>query len=112
VDSSPVYDKFASGTQFDSQEDDGEELGMARPEVADITDIEGAKIWMTDHDARIDVYWEQQHELNNKHLETFQEVFTRVAVVEKRLVWLVTVAAGIGSLAGVILSNLIKISVG
>jgi len=87
---------------------------MARPTKLDT--IDDIKMWIADHDGRIDAYWEAQFKLNDKtegKFVTFGDntegkfaaYGLRLAAVERRVMWFAGVAAGIGSVVGGLLTK-------
>lgn len=74
---------------------------MARPHIEDIRDIEGVKLWMADHDGRIDAWWKQQFKHNS-------ELKAKVSALEKRIYWISGVMAGLGGAAGSGISALVQ----
>lgn len=79
---------------------------MARPEK--IIDLDDVKTWITDHDARIDVYWENQHERNKNMDNLLTRLGDRMSSVEKKVMWF----AGVASLLGAILGGLVASHLG
>jgi len=55
--------------------------------------------WAAEHDGRINVLWSDQFNINKAHDRETREIHKRLTAIEKRLVWLVGVAAGTGALA-------------
>ena len=66
---------------------------MANEKLEDLSDVIH---WIIEHDARIDVFWDNQHKLNDRNSERFGEIFVRLSSIEKKL-YLIT---GLGSLIG------------
>jgi hypothetical protein len=88
---------------------------MTRPNVADIADIDGVRLWIADHDARIDGFWENQHKFNDDVDEQFGEinqafvkVYERITNMEKRLIWIVAGGAGFGGGVGAAIANFLN----
>ena len=70
------------------------------------------KAWIIEHDARIDVYWENQHKFNDYQRKWNDKMLTRVVGVEKKLIWACGFASAIGTLAGFLGGNVIKAMTG
>ncbi len=77
---------------------------MSRPSIADIDTIEGAKLWMVEHDARIDSYWERQFKANAEVLDRICSINARTTAIEKRLVWIAGFASALGGMGGSLLT--------
>ncbi len=77
---------------------------MSRPSISDIDTIEGAKLWMIEHDARIDSYWESQFKANAEVLKRICALGERTSAIEKRLVWIAGFASALGGMGGSLLT--------
>ena len=69
------------------------------------TDIESIRMWIAEHDGRIEAWWVQQREWNNRMEERMETLTHRVSSVEKRMMWIAGAFAAIGSLAGQLLTG-------
>jgi len=74
---------------------------MPRPEK--IETVDDIRLWITDHDARIDVWWHDQHEWNKSTEYKMHSLVERLTAVEKRVMWLSGAAAAVGSIIGALL---------
>jgi hypothetical protein len=71
---------------------------MARPEK--LESLSDVIRWIVDHDARIDVYWEQQHALNIVLQEQLAKLGTSVIAINNKLYWFCGVASVAGGMIG------------
>ena len=60
--------------------------------------VRAQETWSANHDGRINVLWDDQHELNDVALLAMTKLSERVIIMEKRLVWIVGFASGMGTL--------------
>lgn len=74
---------------------------MTRPDR--IESIEDIILWITDHDARIDVFWKNQHNWNKGVDLRFEGSEKRVTILEKKVIFVAGIAAAIGSGLGAFL---------
>ena len=58
------------------------------------------QIWIAEHDARINAYWEQQHKDNDIMFRKLKCIDTRVTTIEKKIMLVCGVFAGLGALLG------------
>lgn len=65
----------------------------------DLQTLEDIRLWIADHDAKINLLWKQQHDFNER-------LDSRVSVIEKKIVWLTTLAAAGGGVGGQFLAAL------
>jgi len=63
--------------------------------VEDIQDVEGAKIWMAEHDGRINAWWANQFKVNEGTSKKFNDIFKRLGNLEKRVLAM-SAAGGLG----------------
>lgn len=66
--------------------------------------VEDVIQWVSEHDGRIDAYWEAQHKRNDKVDERFIINEGRLTSVEKRVVWFSGFAAAVGSVIGALIT--------
>ena len=70
-----------------------------RPAPKDLDDV---KLWIADHDARIDAWWQEQKTWNvkfEKEVRATQHGFDiRLSAVEKRMIYVAGFGAGVGSI--------------
>ena len=64
--------------------------------------------WIHGHEGRINALWKQQHEDNISTDHNFEILFNRVNAVEKRIMWLVGLIAGVSAASGAIVGVLIS----
>lgn len=76
---------------------------MPRPE--NINTIEDIKIWIADHDGRIDAYWDEQHRWNSKMEDVIESIGLRLTSVEKKIMWFAGASAAVGSVVGAFVAN-------
>lgn len=75
-----------------------EELKAMRPEK--IETLEDVRLWIADHDGRIDQLWQQQHRINDR-------TESRVSALERRVIFWAGAAAAAGSILGPLLGRLV-----
>ncbi len=63
------------------------------------------EVWAAEHDGKINSYWESQRSWNNRVDEKLTCDLGRIIALEKRLVWLSGVAAGLGGTLGGVVSR-------
>ena len=73
--------------------------------TSNIQSIDDARMWMIDHDARIDVWWEIQHKLNAKVEEEMGSLGLRISACEKKLMLIAGAASAVGGLVGGLLAK-------
>lgn len=76
---------------------------MPRPER--IESIEDIKIWIADHDGRIDAWWEQQHGWNRVMEADSRNRDTRLTALEKKVMYFSGASAAFGSVIGALIAN-------
>ncbi len=64
-----------------------------------IHDPETQRLWSVAHDAKIDVYWANQHAWNERMMNQMEALGARLQKVENRLVWLAGLATGMAMLS-------------
>lgn len=74
--------------------------------VREIKDVEDVKLWIAEHDGRINAYWDQQRQFNAEVQDDMRNVFSRLNAVERRAAWMAGVGAGAGALLGTLLAFL------
>ncbi len=77
------------------------------PRPTKIETLEDVKIWIADHDGRIDQLWSDQHRWNEKAEHKIGQLDNRVNSLERRVMWFSGAAAAIGAFAGVFLQNIL-----
>ena len=92
--------------QVEVVEGNGAEMRRARLETLD-----DVKQWIAEHDGRIDAYWEAQH-CYKKRIEAearvhYVQVENRLSAVERRVIYLSGLAAGVGALIGTFVSGVL-----
>jgi putative NADH-flavin reductase len=65
-----------------------------------IEDLEDVKTWIASHDARINAWWESQHELNTKVEGCMKDLETKVSALEKKVMWIAGAASALGAVVG------------
>jgi hypothetical protein len=73
-----------------------------------IETLDDAVRWIIEHDARIDVYWGNQHAWNKRVDEKIGLLGSRLTALEKRVVWLTAAAAAIGGALGTGINSLLS----
>lgn len=69
-------------------------------------DLEELKLWVAEHDGRINAWWREQHH-RNKNLDSMLHSLTsRISAVERRMIWWAGFAAGAGGLIGGVVPKL------
>jgi len=58
------------------------------------------KLWVAEHDGRIEAWWANQHAWNEKIEERLCDLALRLSAVEKRMMWWAGAAAGAGGWMG------------
>ncbi len=73
-----------------------------------IKTVDDIRLWILEHDTRIDAFWKAQHDLNNKRDLYEQRILQRLGALEKKVIWMAGAAAGAGSLLGVLVRALFQ----
>lgn len=76
---------------------------MTRPNR--IESIEDIKIWIADHDGRIDAWWVQQHSWNKSMEGNTRSCETRLTALEKKVMYFSGASAAFGSVIGALIAN-------
>ncbi len=76
---------------------------MPRPKR--IETLNDMKVWIADHDGRIDAYWEAQHIWNKKIEIEFKDFGLRISSCEKKIMYFAGAAAALGSVVGAFVAN-------
>ncbi len=74
--------------------------------ISKVTDLEGMKLWAAEHDGRIDEKWAKQEAQNERCLREFDVMIRRMTAIEKKVMWISGVFAGVGSLLGTLLTRI------
>jgi len=76
------------------------------PEMGD-SDVEAVRahlnkldLWVAAHDARIDAYWDAQHNWNAKIDTGASQALSRISSIERKMMWWAGFAAAAGSVVG------------
>lgn len=80
---------------------------MARP--TRLESLDDVRLWIADHDGRIDQLWSSQLKWNDKIDLSFLDVNRRLTSLEKRVIYMAGAAAGVGSVAGAVLPYLVGV---
>ena len=75
---------------------------MVRPER--IHSLEDVKMWIAEHDGRIDAWWDAQHRLNSDNAGKFTNLERRITAVEKKVFLISGAASGAGALIGTLVA--------
>ena len=67
--------------------------------------MDRARLWMAEHDGRINAYWDEQHRHNKNVDDEMRKLATSLNALERRVVTICGIAAGAGSVIGTILST-------
>jgi hypothetical protein len=70
------------------------------PRHRDINSLEDVKVWIAEHDGRIDAWWDAQHQWNTSHHESHGAIHSRLASIERRIIYVSGIFAGAGGLLG------------
>ena len=76
---------------------------MARPER--IETLEDVKIWIADHNGRIDAFWAHQHAWNEGVKKQLVSGERRLTALEKKVMYFSGAAAALGSVVGALLAK-------
>ena len=71
---------------------------MVRPER--IETLHDVKMWIAEHDGRIEAWWDAQREHNRECDAQLLSLERRFTALEKRVVWFAGAAAGLGAVLG------------
>ncbi len=69
--------------------------------------LEDIKIWIAGHAAKMDAYWNEQHQINRRIEDKTREISNRLSTLEKRVIVLSFLAAGAGGTIGNLLTGII-----
>lgn len=82
---------------------------MTEDALARIKALEGRcgkqERWASEHDGRVNAYWEAQHSRNDTDDVWKITIVARVSAIERRIMWIAGVASAIGALGGSLLSS-------
>jgi len=70
-------------------------------------DLDEVKLWIAEHDGRINAYWETQHTWNERVDSRHQDLYSRISALEKKVMWVAGAAAVLGSLLGTLIPKII-----
>lgn len=74
--------------------------------VSSIKTIEDVKVWAAHHDGKIDAFWDNQFKLNSAQTTTNLDLHVRITKVEKKVMWMAGLAAGLGGIIGPLVGRL------
>ena len=77
------------------------------PRPGRLENLDDVKMWIADHDGRIDQLWANQLELNRRQETQINVLAQRLTLLEKRIVFVSGGAAAMGSLGGVLIMQII-----
>jgi len=63
-------------------------------------ELEAIKLWVAEHDGRIEAWWVNQRSWNEKVEERLSDLTIRLSAVEKRMMWFAGAAAATGGWLG------------
>jgi len=70
------------------------------------TTLEEIRLWIANHDGRIDAWWHQQHEWNRDIEDRFQKVTERLSALERKVMYMAGLAAAGGAIVGQQIPNI------
>ena len=69
-------------------------------------DLDGVRLWIAEHDARINGYWHTQWSRNKEMRKDINSTFDHVIQLKMRLIWITGAVAG-ASFVSTMLANVI-----
>jgi len=69
-------------------------------QVCKYPECQGINLWVAEHDARTNAWWTQQHRDNEAMFKKLRCIDTRVTTIEKKIMLVCGVFAGLGALLG------------
>ena len=72
--------------------------------LRELKDLDDVKLWIAEHDGRIEERWEQQWRENRHTKDTLDRHDAALQSLEKRIAWFAGMAAALGSIGGTMIS--------
>lgn len=76
--------------------------------IGDVVDIDSAKVYLADRDARSFENWETQDDTNKRTNRWVRDHEKRITSLEKKVIWLTFLGATMGGSAGQLLPKLMN----
>ena len=83
------------------------EVNMESSSADQVDNLSDVKLWIAEHDGRINAWWVTQHRWNDKQEERIKELTAALTQLRVRVMWLVGAAAIGGAVVGALATKLI-----
>ena len=77
-------------------------IGAMNMDAGHIDSVESARLWAVEHDARVNMLWENQLTANKKNTADHEMIIERLASLERKLVYATGFIAAVVTIATVL----------